>query len=139
VNALEDKAMKLSDVLDGIKEKNGLKTNTALAEFLGIDFRRIPEYYKGREPMDDDYPKIAMASGKRVDELQYLVKITTSKDEKTREVWSKYYKSIGGIAASVFMTFAFLATLIVADDAKASENQSVKNANCLEYKLCAYW
>jgi len=50
--------MNIAAILDGIKDSHGLKTNTALAELLDIDFRRIAEYYKGREPMTDDYPRL---------------------------------------------------------------------------------
>lgn len=105
--------MKLSDVLDEIKSRNGLTANAELARLLDIDLRRIGEYYKGREPMDDDYPKIAMACGKRVDELQVLVKLSEENDEKSRAVWSRYYKSIGGYAASLMLGFFLVVTLIV--------------------------
>lgn len=105
--------MNIADILNSIKERHQLKTNTALAELLDIDFRRIPEYYKGREPMDDDYPKIAMACGKRVDELQTIYKLSTSTDEKTLAIWSRYSKSIGRIAAGFMSVFFALVTLIV--------------------------
>ena len=81
--------MKLSDVLDEIKAAKGIKTNRALADLIGIDERRVPEYYRGREPMSDDYPKIAMASGRRVDELQAIYKLSTEQNETSRAVWSK--------------------------------------------------
>lgn len=105
--------MQLLDVLDQIKQQHGIKTNRALAEFIGIDERRVPEYYKGREPMDDDYALIAMASGRRIDELQTLVKLANAKDEKSKAVWTSYYKSIGGIAASVALLVFVFVTLIV--------------------------
>lgn len=105
--------MKLSDVLDQIKEQQGIKANAELGRLLDIDKRRIGEYYTGRQPMDDDYAKIAMACGMRVDEIQAIVKISTETDEKSREVWSKYYKSIGGMAASIAMGFFFVVNLIV--------------------------
>jgi hypothetical protein len=104
--------MKLSNVLDQIRDENRLKNNTALANFLDIDFRRIPEYYEGREPMDDDYPKIALASGYRVDELQAIVKLSSTK-VKNREIWEKYYKSIGGIATPALLMLAIGVTLLL--------------------------
>jgi len=63
--------------------------------------------------MDDDYAKIAMACGRRVDELQAMVKLERETDEKSRAVWSKYYKSIGGYAASFLLGLFFVVTLIV--------------------------
>lgn len=105
--------MKISEILDGIKRRNSIESNAELARILDIDVRRIGEYYKGREPMSDDYPKIAIASGKRVDELQTIYKLSTSTDEKTLAIWSRYSKSIGQIAASVIVGLFALVTLIV--------------------------
>lgn len=121
--------MEMKTVLDEIKQANGFETNAELARHLDIDVRRIGEYYKGREPMDDDYPKISMACRYRVDELQVMVKLAKGKDEKSREVWAKYYKSIGGIAASVALLLFLSLTLIVtstpaeASNGKVSETQ----------------
>ena len=72
--------MKLADVLDEIKAQNGLIANAELGRLLEIDKRRIGEYYAGRQPMDDDYAKIAMAANRRIDELQAMVKISTATD-----------------------------------------------------------
>lgn len=121
--------MKLSDVLDEIKAAKGIKTNRALAELIGIDERRVPEYYRGRERMSDDYAKIAMASGHRVDELQAIYKLSTEKDEKSREVWSRYYKSIGGIAASIFLTVLLSVTFIVTTTSQALAFTGEKSAD----------
>lgn len=115
--------MKLNDVLDEIKQKNGFKANAELGRLLEIDKRRIGEYYAGRQPMDDDYAKIAMASGRRVDELQAMVKLSSETDEKSLEVWRKYYKRIGGIAASFMLMVFASVTIFVTNDANASENQ----------------
>lgn len=105
--------MDLKTVLDEIKQRHGFKANAEIARHLDIDVRRIGEYYKGREPLDDDYPKISMACRYRVDELQAMVKLTEGKDEKSRAVWARYYKSIGGIAASVALLLFLSVTLIV--------------------------
>ena len=124
--------MKLKDVLDQIKEKYQISANAELGRLLDIDKRRIGEYYNGREPMADDYPKIAMASGRRVDELQAVVKLDIETDEKSREVWSRYYKSIGGLAASfaaVICAILLSVTLIVTSTpAKASDTNVCKPA-----------
>ena len=92
--------MTLSEVLNEIRERNGLKNQTELANFLGIDKRRIGEYYSGRQPMDDDYPRIAMAAKMRVDEIQAIVKLQST-NEESRRIWQEYYKSIGGVAAGI--------------------------------------
>ena len=128
--------MKLQDVLDEMKQKHGLKSNRALANFIGIDERRVPEYYKGREPMDDDYALIAIASGRRIDELQTMVKLARETNEKSRAIWSRYYKSIGGYAASFVIGFFLSVTFIVTSTENAYANQEVTKANLPEYKLC---
>ena len=132
--------MKMSDVLDQIKQSNNIETNTELASLLDINFRRIGEYYKGREPMDDDYPKIAMASGRRVDELQAIVKLAST-NEKSREVWTKYYKSIGGIAAGfvmdIFMTVTFFLTPTPAQAAPVLETQAGQFVLCKLFERLA--
>jgi hypothetical protein len=119
--------MEISDVLDKIKESKGITTNSQLGRILDIDKRRIGEYYAGRQPMDDDYPKIAMAANMRVDELQAIVKLK-SKDEKSREIWRAYYKRIGGIAASI----AFVIILLTPTPSKSTPVQE-KSADTLYY------
>ena len=134
IRAKEVTEMKLSDVLDRIKEQQGASSNAEHGRLMDIDVRRIGEYYKGREPMDDDYPKIAMASGYRVDELQAIVKLSTGKDEKSREVWAKYYKSIGGIAASIALLFFSSVTLIVTSTPAEASNG--KGSEAEHFVLC---
>lgn len=134
IQAKEETGMRLSDVLDRIKAQQGLASNAELGRFIDIDVRRIGEYYKGREPMDDDYPKIAMASGYRVDELQAIVKLSTGKDEKSREVWAKYYKRIGGIAASIALLFFLSVTLIVTSTPAEASNG--KGSKAEHFVLC---
>ena len=105
--------MKLENVLDQIKDKNQVTSNGELGRILEINTRRLGEYYGGkRAPTDDDYAKIAMASGRRVDELQAMVKLSIETDQKSREVWTKYYKSIGGYAAS-FMLMLFASVIFI--------------------------
>lgn len=132
--------MKLKDVLDEIKAANGLTTNRALAHHIGIDERRIPEYYKGREPMDDDYALIALACNRRIDELQALVKLDRPKDAKSREVWEKYYKRIGGIAASIALLFFLAVNLIVTPTPANASERGISIPKTLYYvKSTCQW
>lgn len=131
--------MKLNDVLDEIKAKNGFKANAELGRLLDIDKRRIGEYYSGREPMDDDYAKIAMASGRRIDELQAIVKLSVKTDEKSLEVWRKYYKSIGGIAASFMLYGLVVVNLVLTWPNLALAEQDITKSFLPCYKLCVYW
>ena len=131
--------MDINDVLNEIQSQNALKpTNRALAAFTGIDEKRISEYRKGREPMDDDYARIAMASNRRVDELQAMVKTAEGRDADSREVWAKYYKKIGGYAASVMITAFAVVTFFVTAPNSALANQALVNFVLPNYKLCAF-
>lgn len=92
--------MKLVEILDAIKREHSVESHYALGKILGIDKRRVGEYYTGvRPPSDEDYAKIALASGIRADEIQAQVKIERAKDESERELWATYLKKIGGLAA----------------------------------------
>lgn len=97
--------MKLAEILDALKAQNGVTSNAELGRILGIDKRRIGDYYGiERTPTDEDYAKIALASGIREDEIRAQVKIERAQDESERKLWAEYLKKFGGIAAS-FMPF----------------------------------
>lgn len=127
--------MDLRTVLDDIKKQTGTETNGELARALGINTKRIGEYYSGkRAPTDDEYALIALKSGRRIDELQAIVKLTSAKNEKTRQLWSEYYKSIGGIAASVaLMVFTSCILIVTPTHAEASTLQAL---NPYHFVLC---
>jgi transcriptional regulator with XRE-family HTH domain len=110
-------------LLDEVKKAKGIESDYALAKALSLPKQRISDYYKGKTS-PDAYAclQISKALGRSRDEIDSLVQMESEKDEVRREVWAQYYKSIQRIAAAVIMTFAFFATLIVADDAKAANN-----------------
>lgn len=94
----------IKDLLDAVKEAKGITSDYALAKELGITSARICDYRKGnRNPDEYACLKIAEALGKDYNEIQAAVRIVAEKDEKRREVWQKYYKSIGGVAAALLV------------------------------------
>lgn len=101
-------------LLDEIKDRSGIKTDYALAKLLEIPRPRIHDYYKGkRSPDEFACLQIAQALGKPLAEVIAAVKIDTEKDEKRRSAWEKYYKQLGGVAASVVFAVLLNVTLIV--------------------------
>lgn len=106
--------MKLKEILDRIKNENGITTNAELGRKLDIDLRRIGDYYTGkREPTSEDYPKIANAAGISAGSLWEAVQIERAKDETAKSVWDNYMKRLGGFAASVLITLSVTVTLLV--------------------------
>ena len=98
--------MKLVEILDGIKAEYGIESNGELARFLGTDVRRVGEYYAGkRNPIDEDYPRIAEKAHMTAGQLWEAVQIEKKKDSEAARVWEHYMKTLGGIAASFFVVF----------------------------------
>lgn len=98
--------MKINELLDQVKNANGLESDGELARKLGVDKRRVSDYRKG-ERVPDEFAclRIAEALGKPLDTIIATVKAATEKDETRREVWENYMKRLGGLAASFFVVF----------------------------------
>ena len=114
----------IKELLDETKAAKGVQSDYALAKALELPNQRICDYYKGRRVPDEfACMKIAEALGKDFAEITAAVRIEAEKDEKRREAWQRYYKSIGGIAASFMLMVFASVTIFVTNDANASENQ----------------
>jgi len=88
-------------LLDAVKREKGVTSDYALAKSLDIPTQRVSDYYKGtRVPDEFACLKIAEALGKPLNTIIATVKASTEKDEKRREAWENYMKSLGGLAAS---------------------------------------
>ena len=99
----------IKSLLDAVKEKNGMTSDQALASALDVRRQRVYDYYKGiRTPDNFVCKRIADLLGKPLAEVIAIVELDAEKDEVRREAWRDYYKSIGGIAASVLMGLIFL-------------------------------
>lgn len=105
---------KAVELLDAVKKAKGIETDYALAKLLDINKARISAYYAGKEmPNEFACMQIAKALGIPLDDVMIPVRIEAEKDEKRREAWKEYYKSIGGYAASFVMAILLSVTLIV--------------------------
>ena len=100
--------MNLNELLDRVRDANGITSDSQLAQKLDVDKRRVSAYRRGRET-PDEYAclKIAQALGRPLDSVIATVKASTEKDEKRREAWENYMKRLGGLAASISVVFMF--------------------------------
>jgi len=100
---------RITELLDEAKKAKGVDTKYALAKALDLHSGLISDYYAGKRTPDEfACLQIAMAIGKSYEEVSAIVRIEAEKDEKRRAAWAQYYKSIGGIAASILMGLILL-------------------------------
>lgn len=129
-------------LLDEAKAKSGIQSDYALAKILGIPKQRVCDYYKARRA-PDQYAcmKLSEVTGRPLAEVIAAVEIDAEKDEERREAWKRYYKRLGGMAAS-FMPFVLMAlvgvTFFVTSPSSALANHVLASADFTPYKLCAY-
>ena len=104
----------VKNLLDAVKHAAGVESDYALAKTLDIRKQRISDYYKGKTAPDNFVClKIAEVLKKPLAEVIAAVELDAEKDEKRRLAWREHYKSIGGIAASIFMVILLSVTFIV--------------------------
>ena len=129
-------------LLDEVKKAKGITSDYALAKALNLPKMRISDYYKGKTAPDRcACKKIAASLNKPLDEVIATVEIDREKDEKRREEWRGYLKSIGGMAASFMLAVLTVVTFFVTYPSEALANQRVTAESSTDYKLCAfgYW
>ena len=101
--------MKTSELLDAVKNANGICSDYALAKLLNLPKQRISAYYSGKEaPNEFVCLQIAKAIGRDYAEVQAAVRIEAEKDESRREVWRDYFKSISRQAAATALSLLFV-------------------------------
>ena len=132
-----------TELLNAVKAKNGITTDYALAKALDLPRARVCNFYKGtRSPNEHACLQIAKALGMRYEEVSAIVRIEAESDEKKRADWKDYYKSIGGIAASVaLMVFTSCILIVTPTPAEASTLQALNPHHfvlCLVAMIFAY-
>lgn len=107
-------------LLDKAKEVQGVESDYALAKSLGLPRERISNYYAG-ERMPNEYAclKIAEALGKPLSEVIAAVRVEGEKDEKRREAWRRYYKSLSGVAASFAAAMVLTCVMMIVTSNRA--------------------
>lgn len=127
--------MKLAKILDDLKKRNGVTSNAEIGRILGIDKRRIGDYYgTDRTPTDEDYARISLASGIREDEIRAAVKLERAKDDSERKLWAEYLKKFGGMAAS--LALAVCANVIFEMTPMAGNALAASNPTSQQFVLC---
>ena len=115
----------VKSLLDAVKAAKGVSSDYALAKAMNVNKARISAYYAGKEaPNEFICLLIAQAIGRPLADVLAVVRIEAEKDEKRREAWKEYYKSIGGIAAAWAVALFVSVTLTVTTPAEAAQNQS---------------
>lgn len=124
---------KVIELLNKVKTAKNITSDYALAKALDVPNQRICDYYKGNR-IPDEYVclQIAKALGLNYDVISAMVRMEAEKDEKSRNAWREYYKSIGGIAASIALVFFCVVTLIVTP----SPAQAAPLLDSGEYAIC---
>ena len=109
-------------LLDEVKAKAGLTSDNALANALGVRRQRVSDYYKGdRAPDNFVCKRIAELLNKPFAVVVAAVEIDVEKDEKRRQAWKDYYKSIGGVAAGFALAVLVgVTTLLTPSPAQAA-------------------
>lgn len=119
----------IKDLLDAVKEKAGVESNNGIAGILGVRRQRVTDYYNGdRIPDNIVCKRIAEYLAHPLPEIIATVGADSEKDEERRAEWRDYLKSIGGYAASVFLSCIIAVasvTFIMTSEAKAATNQEL--------------
>ncbi len=103
----------IKELLNAAKAAKGVDSDYALAKAINLPTQRISDYSKGtRTPDEFACLQIAQALGRSYEEISAIVRIEAEKDESRRQAWRKYYKSIGGYAASIIMAAIFVTSLV---------------------------
>lgn len=126
--------MKIAELLDAVKEKSGAKTDGELARKLGLDKRRVSDYYNGKRAPDEfACLKISEITGEPLDSVIARVKAMTETDEKRREAWENYFKRLGGLAASFAITLCVTVSMMMTSTPANACDTSVSEPDPLYY------
>lgn len=131
---------KVIELLNAIKQAHGIDSDYGLAKLLELPRGHISEYYSGkRSPNEYACMQIATALTMPLAEVMAIVRIEAEKDEKRRDAWKAYYKSIGGIAASFMMIVLSSVILIITSPSVShAKTMGYEVGEFTQYKLCAY-
>lgn len=96
----------ISKLLDEAKDKTGIPSDYALAQAIGIKRATISGYRHGKSAPDVyAMSRLADLTGRTLTEVIAMIEVETETDEAKKEYWKGFYKRLGGIAATVFVTF----------------------------------
>ncbi|MFB0935203.1 MAG: hypothetical protein QMB52_05485 [Propionivibrio sp.] len=124
----------IPELLDAVKAAKGIESDYALAKALNLKKQQISTYYK-RKVIPSEYACLEIAKALKIsyEEVSAIVQIDAEKDEERRNAWRDYYKSIGGIAASIALLFFLAVNLIVTPTPANASEHELSKPNSLYY------
>ena len=94
-----------AEYLDAAKAKMGVEIEYGLANNLGITRAAVSRYRHNERAFDNfTAMQIAKVTGIALDVIIADMEMQREPDEKRREAWENYMKSLGGIAATVVIS-----------------------------------
>jgi transcriptional regulator with XRE-family HTH domain len=121
----------ISELLDLIKEKHGLKSDYKLALYMGIGGGNIANYRHGRSlPDENACEKIAAALGMDPDVLIAEMNATRAKSPEIRATWARIAHRLqaGMVHAAVMLCLAIVSLAGYAPNAEATALSFDKSA-----------
>lgn len=124
-------------LLDQVKHVNGIESDYALAKRLELPKQRVSEYYSGKA-VPNDYACLQIANALNIPLAQVIaaVNLDAEKDEKRRSAWEKYYKQLGGVAASLILGVLISVTFFVTPASSMQPELGILSAS--QFVLCQF-
>ena len=120
--------------LEEAKEKLGLKSDYALAKWMGVTRAAISGYKSGRTTIDDyAAAKIADALGIPDIEVIYAANAERERNEERRDFWQKKLVELGGIAASIIFACVTLKVTLAPQEAMAQGLEGKRFPSVIHY------
>ena len=132
---------RFSELLDQIKQEQGLTSNYALSKKLGINESRISDYYKGMcKP--DDYAITRVALMLQIEPIHLLAEIR-AEDEKNvtkREFWRNFLRhaAVVTISAGALLLGSASVNEVGASTAR-SERSEFTESQIMRIMECYYY
>lgn len=97
--------------LDEAKAKLGIESDYGMAAWLGVTRAAVSAYRNSARTVDD-YAAAKIAEVLEIDPMIVIAAANAEreKDDGKRGYWEKYYKRLGGIAASIIFAVTFIVT-----------------------------
>jgi len=131
---------RFSELLDRIKQQQGISSNYALAKVLQVEEKRIHDYYKGMVK-PDDYAITRVALMLHIEPIHLLAEIR-SEDEKNatkREFWRNFLRHAAVVAASAGALTLGLASTSEAGASTAKDGRLDVTANYALWRRLSRW
>ena len=129
---------KVADLMQEIKDREGVTTNYRLAKLTGIPENRLSDYAKGiRTPDEYAATRLALALGLEPIEVIAQIQAETEKNEQRREFWRNFLTRAACIAGlAVPLSFGFPCENARAELSAQTNNIQHKHTLCEALRKC---